>query len=105
MLRYRDKQRRYKLGMCLDRRPQNFAQLTENRFLYTKILLFRPVLRALLSSRGDPATNLSSTESMNMALQHSMINQISRRCVLAAHDLLDLVYENMLAGDLALPAW
>lgn len=42
---------------------------------------------------------------MNSIMQHAMVNQISRRCIMAAHELLDLVHDNRFTGGIALPAW
>lgn len=74
-------------------------------FLHVKILLYRPVLVVLLSSKGSPIATCSSTDPIQTVLRQSMLQQISNHCVQAAQDLTHLIYGSLMSGDVVLPAW
>ncbi len=70
-----------------------------------RILLFRPLLLALLNCDQDPTTSVISESLTNTLLEKAILTKISTSCASAAQSLVDLITECEDRGSRALPAW
>lgn len=75
------------------------------RYLHIRILLFRPLLLALLDCDQDPTRGLVGENLTNTILEKTILTKISTSCVTAAQSLVDLITDCEDQGSRALPAW
>ncbi|KAH8814897.1 fungal-specific transcription factor domain protein [Xylogone sp. PMI_703] len=82
------------------------AVVCRARFLYARILLFRPVLsRFCLPDITTSATNTGTA--LDESLSQCVTLQCSILCLRSAHEIIHLIHSNLSTNDLSgpLPAW
>ncbi|KAF9893491.1 hypothetical protein FE257_010803 [Aspergillus nanangensis] len=78
------------------------AIIIHARYLHVRLIMFRPVLSALLHSRSvdNPSKH---DESMEFAMRQGMLEKCVDLCISSARELVHLITGNLEAGDDILP--